>query len=131
MSKSYNNTIDLSDDADQVKKKVSTMITDAKRIKLSDKGHPDVCSVFSYYETFVPDKKEEVRDWCINAKLGCTDCKKELAQEIMKVLAPIHEKRKDLLKDENKLRKILDIGKDRARDIAVKTRAEIKDLIKI
>jgi tryptophanyl-tRNA synthetase len=100
-------------------------------MKLSDKGHPDVCNVFSYYETFVPDKREQVRDWCINAKLGCTDCKKELAQEITKVLAPIHEKRKNLLKDENKLRKILDKGRDRASDIAAKTRAEIKGLIKI
>ncbi|MDD5044603.1 MAG: tryptophan--tRNA ligase [Candidatus Omnitrophica bacterium] len=131
MSKSYNNTIDLSDGEEEVKKKVSSMITDPKRIKLADKGHPEVCTVYSYYETFLPERKEEVRSWCANAKLGCTDCKKELARAILGILKPIHEKRAELLKDKLKLRKILDQGRDKAAELAGQTRREIKDLIKI
>ncbi|MCM8779567.1 MAG: tryptophan--tRNA ligase [Candidatus Omnitrophica bacterium] len=131
MSKSYNNTIDLSDSEEQVKKKIAMMITDPKRIKLSDQGHPDVCNVFSYYETFVPERKKEARDWCIYAKLGCSDCKKELAREILRILTPIHEKRKALIGDKARLRKILDKGKAAAGEVASNTRREIKDLIKI
>lgn len=131
MSKSYNNTIDLSDSDEAIKKKISSMITDPKRIKLTDKGHPDVCSVYSYYETFVSQGKEEVRLKCVNAELGCTECKKELAEEIFKVLAPIRKKKKELTADRAVLRKILDRGRERASEIASKTRHEIKGLIKI
>ncbi|MCM8762830.1 MAG: tryptophan--tRNA ligase [Candidatus Omnitrophica bacterium] len=131
MSKSYNNTIDLSDNEEQIKKKISSMFTDPKRIRLNEPGHPDVCNVFSYFTAFAPERKDDVREWCINAKLGCTDCKKELAQVIIEVLAPIQVKRKELAADKKKLRKILDKGRDRASEIASSTRKEIKDLIKI
>ncbi|MCM8770511.1 MAG: tryptophan--tRNA ligase [Candidatus Omnitrophica bacterium] len=131
MSKSYNNTIDLSDNEEQIKKKISSMFTDPKRIRLNEPGHPDVCNVFSYFTAFAAERKDDVREWCINAKLGCTDCKKELAQVIIEVLAPIQVKRKELAADKKKLRKILDKGRDRASEIASSTRKEIKDLIKI
>ena len=131
MSKSYNNTIDLADSDEEIKKKISGMITDPKRIKLSDKGHPDVCSVYNYYETFISERKEAVRQKCVNAASGCTECKKDLAQSILSVLAPSREKRKKLIADKAVLRKILDKGRERASEIASKTRKELKDLIKI
>jgi tryptophanyl-tRNA synthetase len=79
MSKSYDNTIGLSDSAETIKKKTQAMFTDPKRIKLTDKGHPEICNVFSYYSIFIPQMQKEASDWCRNAKLGCTDCKKRLA----------------------------------------------------
>jgi len=131
MSKSYNNTINLSDPAETIKKKVQTMITDPKRIKLADKGHPDICNVFSYYSTFVPGDKEEVKDWCVNASKGCTDCKKNLAAKLTEYLAPFHARREELLKDRAKLTDILADGNKRAAKTAEETMRQVKAVLGI
>jgi len=125
MSKSYMNTINISDPADEIAKKISTMFTDPKRIKLTDCGHPDICNVFSYYSIFAPQLKNEAYDWCSNAKLGCTDCKKKLAQCIIERLAPIQSKRKELLRDKTVIMKILERGSQKASQVAQKTMEEV------
>ena len=121
MSKSYLNTINLSDTPELIIKKISTMFTDPKRIRLSDAGHPDTCNVFSYYSTFVPESNNEVRDWCRDAKVGCTECKRLLAGNIVSKIAPIQRKRAELGKDKERVRKILDTGREQARSVASKT----------
>lgn len=131
MSKSYNNTINLSDPSDVVGKKVGSMITDPKRIKLSDKGHPNACNVYSYYLVFAPQLKDDVYDWCTNAKIGCTECKKRLALNILESLKPLHEKREELLKDKNKIKDILEAGRQKAESFASKTIAEVKQAMQI
>jgi tryptophanyl-tRNA synthetase len=131
MSKSYDNTINLSDSPEVVKKKISGMFTDPKRIKLADKGHPGVCNVFSYYCTFVPETKDEVSGWCANARLGCTECKKILAAGILKRLEGFHKKREELVKDKAKVIKILERGRLRAAQVAAKTLKEIKEAMNI
>jgi len=78
MSKSYNNTINLSDTAQTIQAKVQAMITDPQRIKLSDPGHPDVCGVFAYYNVFARDKVAQLRSACAGASFGCTECKNAL-----------------------------------------------------
>ncbi len=128
MSKSYGNFISLSDEPADIEKKVSTMITDPARIKLSDKGHPSVCNVFSYYKIFADtDKVGEARDWCEGAKLGCTQCKKGLAKIIAEQLEPIRVKRAALSDDE--VREILRDGAHRAREAAGKTMTEVKKIL--
>src|SRR3989338_7094407 len=113
MSKSYNNFIALRDGPEVIKKKVTQMITDPARIKLSDRGHPDVCSVFSYYKVFAgPSVVRECRDWCENAKKGCTECKQIMAGILIERLAPIHKEREKLKKVN--LRKILNDGAKKA-----------------
>ncbi|MDP8260524.1 MAG: tryptophan--tRNA ligase [Candidatus Gygaella obscura] len=129
MSKSYNNTINLSDKEIEVEKKVMQMITDPKRIKLFDRGNPDVCNVYSYYNIFCPEKKEEVRNYCIEAKVGCTKCKKQLAGCISERLAPIQQERKKILKDKGYLGKILHLGAEKAKDFACLTVGQAKELV--
>lgn len=130
MSKSFGNFIALSDPADVIKKKVSQMITDPQRIKLSDKGHPDVCNVFSYYGVFTDKKKiDEVKTYCEGAERGCTQCKEYLAEVITGYLKPIQAKR-GKLKDAD-TDKILKEGNKKAGEIAGDTIREVKAIIGI
>ncbi len=100
MSKSYDNYIGINEQPDEIAKKVGRMITDPKRVKLRDKGHPHHCNVFSYYKTFAPeDTVREVEQWCKNAHRGCTECKKRFADILIEYLRPIREKRRWLEKD--------------------------------
>lgn len=131
MSKSYNNYIALSEEPEGISKKVQNMFTDPLRIKFTDPGHPDKCNVHSFYAIFAPERKKEIDALCRQAKIGCTDCKKELAQILIKFLEPIQEKRKKLLKDKSQIFDILKQGKVKAEQIAAKTISEVKELLKL
>ena len=131
MSKSYNNYIALSEEPEIIRKKVMSMFTDPKRIKFSDPGHPDNCNVHHYYAVFAPERKKEIDELCQKAQIGCTDCKKELAEILIKFLEPIQEKRKALLQDKNQILQILDAGEKKASVIAQKTIQEVKELLNI
>ncbi|MBN1405909.1 MAG: tryptophan--tRNA ligase [Candidatus Omnitrophica bacterium] len=125
MSKSYDNFISLSDTADVIKKKASSMITDPQRIKKTDPGHYDICNVFSYYNLFKPETADEVKAWCKEAQKGCTECKHILADIIIKHLEPIIEKRTNLLKDKAYLHDVLKEGAKKASDVTAKTMHEV------
>ncbi|MFH1645577.1 MAG: tryptophan--tRNA ligase [Candidatus Omnitrophota bacterium] len=125
MSKSYQNFIALGDNPDVILKKVTSMITDPARIKLSDKGNPDVCNVFSYYSIFQSEACSELKQACKNALKGCTECKKVLAEVIIEYLKPYRDKRKELLKDKAQIDKILANGSKKASLIASETMQEV------
>lgn len=131
MSKSYNNYIALTDAPEVVSKKVQSMFTDPERIRVVDCGHPDKCSVYSYYEAFAPMLKNQIHERCTKAKIGCTECKKELAVLLNNLLAPIQEKRQALQKDENKIEEILFSGRQKASLLAAKTISQVRGLLKI
>jgi len=126
MSKSYNNAINLSDTPEEVRKKVSTMITDPQRVKLADPGHPGVCNVNAYYSIFAPEMKPQADDCCVNARIGCTECKKILAAKLAEKLAPFQEKRRELEKDKDKIKDILRDGKAKASAAAEATLADVR-----
>jgi tryptophanyl-tRNA synthetase len=125
MSKSYLNTINLSDPPGIITKKTSTMFTDPKRIRLSDEGHPDTCNVFSYYSAFIPKIKNEAYDWCTSAKKGCTECKKILADYIIAKISPIQKKREEFSKDKEGIKKIIAKGNENACSVASKTMQDV------
>ncbi|MBF0478584.1 MAG: tryptophan--tRNA ligase [Candidatus Omnitrophica bacterium] len=129
MSKSYQNAINLADTPDEIRAKVKGMFTDPQRLRLKDPGHPDECNVFSYYSIFAPEKTSEVREWCVNAQKGCTDCKKILAEVLVDYLKPITERREKYAKDRAKVWDILEEGRKKASLIAKQTIAEIKEVI--
>lgn len=126
MSKSYKNTIAVSDPPEVIKKKVSAMITDPARVKKEDKGHPEVCAVYAFYKVFAKDRTDTVSLECREAKRGCVECKKELAKVLIDYLAPVHKKRKIFEKDPKKLEKILAEGAEKARKVASRTLREAK-----
>ncbi len=129
MSKSYLNAINLSDSEKEITKKVKSMFTDLKRIKLNDPGHPDECNVYSYYEVFAPAKTNKVHEWCKEAQKGCTDCKMILADVLINHLSAIRKKRSELEKNKDRVWDILEDGRKRAQKIAQKTMAEIKEVV--
>ena len=129
MSKTFDNFIALSDTPDMVKKKVMGMITDPKRVKRDDPGHPDVCNVCSYYKAFKPDIVEVLHKECVKAQIGCTDDKKRLADILIEILEPIQKKRKKLLDDKAQLQKTLDTGTKKARDVASDTMQQVRKLV--
>ncbi len=130
MSKSYNNFIALSEEPDQIEKKVRGMFTDPARVKVTDAGHPDKCNVCSYYKVFAPDKEKEVSHACRQAKIGCTECKKNLAKILVDFLSPIQQKRRELARDKNKILDILEHGRKKAADFASSTMQDAKSVLK-
>ena len=131
MSKSYNNTINLSDSQEIIRTKVQSMITDPQRIKLSDPGHPDVCTVYSYYGIFAPDCIAQIRPLCLKASIGCTECKKKLAAIVFDKLSPFQKKRESLLANKNTILDILADGAKRARVVAQETLDDVRTAMKI
>ncbi|MDD5496028.1 MAG: tryptophan--tRNA ligase [Candidatus Omnitrophica bacterium] len=130
MSKSLGNFIALSDSPETIEKKVSQLITDTKRIYLKDKGHPDTCNAFSYYAIFADEKmRNEVRNWCEGAAIGCTECKKRLAKILIDYLAPIRERRAKL--SDSVIEDILRTGAKKARETASQTMDEVKRLVNL
>ncbi|HQP12408.1 MAG TPA: tryptophan--tRNA ligase [Candidatus Omnitrophota bacterium] len=129
MSKSYFNAINLSDSAAEVKEKVRQMITDPQRIRKSDPGRPEQCNVYSYYKVFAPELTQDVSAWCTQALKGCTECKANLSDCLLKRLAPIQEKRAELLRDKERIPALLQEGQRKAQAIARRTLQDVKEVI--
>jgi tryptophanyl-tRNA synthetase len=131
MSKSYNNAIALSDAPEVIAKKIQNMFTDPSRIRLADPGHPDKCNVYNYYGVFAAEKTKEIAQLCPCSKIGCTECKKQLAGLTIKLLEPLQEKRRRLLKDKHQVWDILAEGQKKASAVAARTMLEVRKLIKL
>ncbi len=129
MSKSYGNFIALGDSEEAIKRKCSQMFTDPKRIRLSDKGHPDECNLYSYYNLLKKEYAPAVYDYCTKASRGCTECKKNLSGVISDYLARVRKKREKLLKDKGEIYKILEKGAKKANHVASETMAEVKKAV--
>ncbi|MCM0756792.1 tryptophan--tRNA ligase [Desulfovibrio aminophilus] len=130
MSKSYGNGISLGEPMSEIAPKVKTMFTDKNRLRKSDPGDPEVCNLFPYHKLMTgAEKCAEIREGCTKAAFGCVDCKKVLLESMERFLAPIHERRAALEKDPERLRAILDDGNARARERAVESMREIRNLL--
>ena len=126
MSKSYNNTIALADDPDTVRTKVMSMITDASRIKKTDPGHPDICSVYAYHKVFNPEQVPEITEQCKGGCIGCVQCKKALAAKISEYLTPIYERRQAIVADKGYIDDVLEAGRIKAAARAAATMDDVR-----
>lgn len=131
MSKSYNNVIALSEDPQEIRNKIKGMFTDPQRVRRSDPGHPEKCNVHSYFSLFAPQRAQEIAQACRKAEIGCTECKKELAEIVVNFLAPIQQKRQELSQDRRKILDLLESGRQRASVIAEKTIREAKKKVNL
>ena len=121
MSKSYDNTVALSDSEEILSKKIMKMKTDPARIKRNDPGNPEVCPVYGYYSFFSPKEKNSIEKDCRSAKIGCVDCKSNILEKIKKELKPFRKKRNELISNPEIIQGLLDQGNQRARETARKT----------
>ncbi|MBI2267772.1 MAG: tryptophan--tRNA ligase [Armatimonadetes bacterium] len=131
MSKSYGNTIDLADEPSVIAKKVNKMITDEKKIYKHDPGRPEICSVFSLQKYFNAPLVPTIDADCRSGKLGCVACKKMLSERIAAELAPIREKRAELLAHPETLNQIVAEGAEKSRGVARETLRDVKRAMKL
>jgi tryptophanyl-tRNA synthetase len=133
MSKSYQNTIDLSDDADTVRKKVRQMYTDPKRVRADIPGTVEGNPVFVYHDAFNPnrDEVEDLKARYRGGRVGDVEVKTKLAEAINAMLEPMRERRRALVARPNHLRDVLFEGSARARRHAETTMRRVRDAMKL
>ncbi len=130
MAKSYGNFISLSEPLDSLRNKVRNMMTDPARVRRTDPGNPDVCPVFSYHKLFSPQPTiERVNRECRTAEIGCVDCKKLMADNLVTWIEPIQEKRREFESQPQRVWDILDDGSKRAQKAARKTMKRVREAI--
>ena len=132
MSKSYGNTINLSDSEPEVRQKLKTMVTDPARVRRKDPGNPEVCAVFDFHKIYsTPAVIDQVNKECRTAEIGCIDCKKMVADSMVERLSPIWESRKTLESNPKLLEEVVQNGCKRATEVSQQTLAEVKDAMKV
>ena len=132
MSKSYHNAIYLSDPPKVIREKTLQMFTDKTRLRKTDPGHPDICNVFSFHKLYTsPEKVSQIEEDCKKARIGCVECKKLLAENLINGLAPLQEKRQYYQEHLEELKDIIDAGIKKARSVATTTLEEAKEAIGI
>jgi len=132
MSKSYENSIYISDWGDALKKKVAAMFTDPQRMRKTDKGRPHLCNVFTFHQIYSSsDDVSEISAACKRADIGCTDCKERLTVRILEGMQPIHDRQDYYRHHLGKVREIMEDGNNRAAKIARITMAEVREAVKI
>ncbi len=130
MSKSYGNTILLSDPEPEVRQKLKTMVTDPARVRRSDPGDPDKCPVGDLHKVFsTPETMAKVYEGCRSAGIGCIECKGWAADSLLKVLQPIQERRAAITKLQ--AIEILKEGSRRAEQRAEQTMVEVREAMKM
>jgi len=131
MSKSYGNTIALTEEASEVERKIRTMRTDTQRIRRTDPGDPAKCPVWKWHEIYSTD---EVKTWasagCRSAGIGCVDCKQPIIDAVQTELDPMRERAKDYRNDRQQLKAILQEGSEAAREIARETLDDVVEAMR-
>ncbi|MBV9572749.1 MAG: tryptophan--tRNA ligase [Acidobacteriales bacterium] len=127
MSKSYGNTILLTDPEPAVRQKLKTMVTDPARVRRTDPGEPDVCPVGDLHKIFSDgDTMLRVYEGCRSAGIGCIECKGWAADALVSILSPMQERRKKYEDNPRLAWDILEAGSARARKIASSTMDHVR-----
>ena len=128
MSKSLGNYISVGDDPDTIRKKISGAFTDETRLRRKDPGHPESCYVCGLQQYFSPpDKVAELHEGCRTARIGCVDSKRALSDAMIASLASIQERKREIMAKPGLVDEILHEGARRARAVAKKTMAEVRE----
>jgi tryptophanyl-tRNA synthetase len=132
MSKSYGNAIFLSESAEETNKKIMSMVTDVQRPRRTDPGEPDRCVAFTLHRLYTPEEERaQIVKECRGAEIGCVDCKKILAKNVVNELAPFRARRSELAAQPELVDQLLAEGNLRASSEAARTMEEVRTAIKL
>ena len=130
MSKSYGNFISLSESDESIRTKSRAMMTDPARKRRTDPGNPDVCPVYDWHRLFSPS---ETLQWsaegCRSAGIGCIECKTAMADNLIKWISPVRTRREEYAAHPGKVLQIIDEGSIKAREVAEKTMARVREAV--
>ena len=130
MSKSYGNAVFLSDNAEEIDRKLSRMMTDPARVKRTDPGEPEKCPAFQLHKIYcTPEEIEFVSTGCRTAGIGCLECKKVMIKHVIEDLAPFREKRAQLEKTPGVVEEVLQAGHEAAQQKASETMSEVRETL--
>jgi len=125
MSKSYGNSIELSDSPEIITQKVNRMFTDPKKIRANDKGHPEGCVVYAFHLLFNSEASQREKE-CREGEISCVACKKHLAGLVIDALSPIRRKREELSRQKGLVESILSAGSQKAKVVSQQTMSQVK-----
>ena len=131
MSKSYGNTIEMSEHPEEVRKKVNQMLTDPGRQRKTDPGNPEICTAFAFYKVFNPAELHNVAEVCRKGEIGCVQCKKMLGELVVAYLEPIYVRRQRLEGKRQYIRDILQAGAKKAQEVAGATMEVVRDAMNL
>lgn len=127
MSKSLNNHISIFEEAEPLRQKIMTAVTDENRKRRSDPGNPDICNIFSLHKIFSTEAEIETANReCRTAGIGCVDCKKMLLPHMEAFIAPFRDRYRELRNNPDEVRQAAEAGAAKARPIARETLAGVK-----
>ena len=126
MSKTVGNVIGVTEAPEVVRKQVMSMVTDVKRPRMEQPGHPRTCNVCAYYKLFFDDW-EHYWELCRKAKIGCGEKKRLLAEKMVEAFRPFREARAELSPE--LVTRILNEGSEKARTVARATMAEVRQAV--
>ena len=134
MSKSYGNAITLSESDADIYAKTKVMVTDPARKRRTDPGNPDICPVYDWHKLFStperdPGRLEWVRNGCTTAAIGCIECKKAMADNLIKWIEPIRARRQEYEQHPKRALEILDAGSSQAHKSAKQTMSRVREAI--
>jgi tryptophanyl-tRNA synthetase len=133
MSKSYGNTINLSDDSKTVEQKVRQMYTDPKRIRADIPGTVEGNPVFIYHDAFNPDTAEvdDLKSRYRAGQVGDVEVKTRLARALNAHLEPMRARRADVTANPSRLKEILTEGSRKARGVATETMERVREAVRL
>jgi len=130
MSKSYGNTITLSESDDDIRKKAKVMVTDPARKRRTDPGNPDVCPVYDWHKLFSsPETLQWAAEGCRSAGIGCIECKAKMADHLIEWITPIRERRVEYETHPARVLEVIDTGSKRAREVAKLTMERVREAV--
>jgi tryptophanyl-tRNA synthetase len=128
MSKSYNNTISLRENADSVVKKIRTMPTDPARVRRNDPGDPENCPVWSLHQTYSSsEQKQWVQEGCKSAGIGCLECKQPVIDAILAEQKVFIDRARPYHEDPDLVKGLVADGCEKARELARQTMRDVRE----
>jgi tryptophanyl-tRNA synthetase len=131
MSKTLGNDIGLRDDPDTVRKKVRSFVTDPEKVRLGDRGRPEVCPVYALHKLLSPDILDQTTAGCRAGTLPCVQCKANLADRMIEYFRPYRERRAELEQDPKVARETLDRGVETVQPVVAKTMDAVRDAVRL